>query len=381
MSFLNGVDKRSRDIMCKYMTYSVSANLLYPVERCLNFYRAVDYLEIMCLDESFLLSSLLSACCMNDYVMGQSPSALTIRHLRKLLMRLNSQLSNVNSKNIWAVIFTVLTLGNVASVFSDYNAATMHIQGLERIVELHCGKEYLREYPKFHFKIDRLDLSRSVSIGKRPLFRPHSVVPEFSWRPFFAGSNPLPAHLTSALSTPMDTFPKFTVVYNDLRHLTNLINDHIAAGTLMSTEMFHSAIHSIQSRIIYLEGMMEDGVAECLRLGMLACLTTTFRLPGRKMEYTYLKERLRDMLQGVRIPSLGAQRMVFWALMMGIVAVFEADEQWIPHVWSRVVGERMNWEEARKRLRNGIWITCVHDAPAEQVFLKLELRRMEVGKW
>ncbi|KAF1960782.1 hypothetical protein CC80DRAFT_544176 [Byssothecium circinans] len=378
ITLLDNVDTRSRDILMKYIAYSIESNLLYPVERCLDFYHATKnkYAGMVQQDESFLTSSLLTACSLNDNVMRRSmPSALTTQYLRKLLQRLNSQISNLNDGNIRSVVFTIITLGNVAAMFGDYPAASTHLQGLERIVSAHGGKKYLEEYPKFHFKIERLDLSRTLSTGQHPLFRPPSLCPPFSWSPFFPDSTPPSDHLISTFSLTTSAVPKFAIVYSDLRYLTNLINDKVATRTYIPTDLFHGAIHSIQTRLFHLEGLLSDDVAECFRLGMLACLTTTFKLPGRKMEYKNLADNLRHKLQAIRITSLGAQHMVFWVLVMSIVAIFEVDEAWLPQAWEKLLEEGVSWEEVRTRLRNAIWITCIHDKPAEQAFEKFELRR------
>jgi hypothetical protein len=224
-------------------------------------------------------------------------------------------------------------------------------------------------------QLTRLDLSRSLSTGKDPLFRPPSICPPLSWQPFFAGSNPLPSHIASTLDIPSAIFPKFTVVYNDLRFLANLINEKIATDTVMSTDIFHGAIHSVQVRLLDLAGNLEDDIAECLRLGMLAFLTTTFQLPGRKLEYTHLAQRLKDMLTRVHTSTLGAQRMMSWVLMISTIAIFETDEPWIPRVWNMFVEEGLTWGELRSTLKGAIWIECIHDAPAEKVFLKLDMQR------
>jgi hypothetical protein len=138
------------------MTYSISENLLYPVERALDFHRVKIYWsEFVNQEQAFLTSSLLTASAINDHVMQQPPSILTIKHLRDALKYLNSQISQLNARNFFSVMFTVITLGNMAAMFGDYSAASMHIRGLERIVSMQGGKEYLRDFPKFHFKINR----------------------------------------------------------------------------------------------------------------------------------------------------------------------------------------------------------------------------------
>lgn len=138
----------------------------------------------------------------------------------------------------------------------------------------------------------------------------------------------------------------------------------------MDTDTFHHSIHSIQSRLLELDGHLPDHVAECVRLGMLALLTTTFRLPGPKIRYTYLHKRLAEQLQAVRPETVSARKMVFWSLMMGMVAIFELDEVWLRGVWDRVRGEETEWNEVRQGLKSAIWIDFIHDEPGKGVFSK-----------
>lgn len=139
----------------------------------------------------------------------------------------------------------------------------------------------------------------------------------------------------------------------------------------MNANLFQNASHSIQSRLLGLQDMLESGVAECLRLGMLAVLTTTFRLPVRKMRHAYLASQLRSVFQNVGPVISGSNPILSWVLMMSVIAVFDVGEPWIPVVW-KAVARRASWCETRWGFQRLIWIACIHDEPGQKAFVQLE---------
>lgn len=140
---------------------------------------------------------------------------------------------------------------------------------------------------------------------------------------------------------------------------------------MMDAESFQHAVHSIQSRLLALQDVLECGVAECMRLGMLGILTTTFRLPTRKMPHAYLASQLRTNLQATEAHTPGLRIMLTWVLMMSVIAVFETSEPWISSLWLNLVGEQ-HWDTLRAVLQRLIWIRCIHDEPGREAFAQLE---------
>lgn len=147
---------------------------------------------------------------------------------------------------------------------------------------------------------------------------------------------------------------------------------------MMDADLFQNAVHSIQSRLLALQDVLGYGVAECMRLGMLAVLTTTFRLPSRKMPHAYLESQLRWNLQLAADMTSGSRVMLTWVLMMSVIAVFEVSEPWILKLWRTLVDEQ-SWSTMRSTLQRLIWIRCIHCESGMKVFTKLEhLRHIDV---
>ncbi|CAI6339514.1 unnamed protein product [Periconia digitata] len=155
-SFINKVDRPSRDIMFKYLTFSVSIDLLYPVGKCLKYPPIDNFMVLMMKNPPLLELTLLITHSIHDFVLQRSPSVLTITHLRKTLAHLNALITqHPSEENIFIIVFLALGLGNMAAMFGDYSATSAHIQGLQRIATIKGGKEHLERFPKFNFKISR----------------------------------------------------------------------------------------------------------------------------------------------------------------------------------------------------------------------------------
>lgn len=168
--------------------------------------------------------------------------------------------------------------------------------------------------------------------------------------------------------------PKLATVYKDLRTLANLINERKVDEVKMSGQFFQAAFHSIQTRLLGLQDTLQDEVAECFRLGMLAFLATSFCLPGRKMTYPYLALRVRKVLEKLRASTSATRHIVLWVLVISIIAIFESDESWIQDTWNSVVEKEMLWAEARKTLQAIAWIVDVHDEAGQKAFNVLRRR-------
>jgi hypothetical protein len=136
-------------------SYSSQVHALYPLEHHLAYDRP-NYAQYLASDVAFVHAMLLTVSAINDVAATNvRPSALTRVHLRNTLHYLSERLSEAHSYTIDSTITVILTLGHVAALFGDSDAATVHLKGLARIVELRGGAGWLARVPKFHAKFDR----------------------------------------------------------------------------------------------------------------------------------------------------------------------------------------------------------------------------------
>lgn len=164
---------------------------------------------------------------------------------------------------------------------------------------------------------------------------------------------------------------RLAIVVQDLKHLVDLINGHLDRGSLLSGLLFQDSLGSIQARLVQLQHHLKDTSDECLRLGMLAFISTTLRIPGAKFPYKYLAEKLRSACQTFALETPTDEHLLFWLLMVGSISVFEADEPWSLPLWLRLGASRLSWEDAQSRLQTTMWIDKLQGTLAQAALTKL----------
>ncbi len=215
-----------------------------------------------------------------------------------------------------------------------------------------------------------IDLAHFLRTGGRPLFGPRQI----SWDPIF-GSRPLTVEvighdapsLESQVSVDSLVEPRLATCFRDLQHFTAAINAATPANRIPST-IFQETVCSIQNRLMALKYASSDFLAECLRLGMLAFLTTTYQLPGNAVRYPYLAEQFRMCYLAVEAkPEL--RDLIRWLLMIGAISVYGLDEPWLRDRWRTDMPERPGeWEVAKAQLRRVMWMDGLHDHSGKHAY-------------
>jgi hypothetical protein len=166
-------------------------------------------------------------------------------------------------------------------------------------------------------------------------------------------------------------------VFNDTRHLVHLINVHFSKNTKFHGETFHVSISSVQSRLLLLKDLLTgaSAVDEAMCLAMLAFMTTTFQIPGRKVPYVDLKRRLRNAVERARAEQGGSEVEV-WVLVVGAISVLDTgeDEAWMVKKWAEVAEYDVEWEKVRAGLQRVLWIDCIHDRLGREAFDRMTSR-------
>ena len=321
----------------------------------------------MLFDDAFFHSILLATYALHDFMMRR-PLAKTSRfHLGQTLSLLNEKLSDDKAYLLDSTIYVMLCLTVMAGIFGDYAATSAHISGLQRIVHLRGGIDYLRVQPKLHFKLGSVDLVWCLTFGGEPRFLASPV----TWDAFFIGPFPTTDNLITQSSSKEPLDSRFLTAFRDLQYLSALVNAHHEKNTRLRADMFQPAFSSIQARLLRLKDMLSDRPSECICLGALAFLSTTFQLPGRRLPYTYLARRLRSCYEAIEgsIPEL--EDLSLWLLIVCGISVFDVDKSWVRASWKAIVQPSLSWEEARRCLQSVMWIGCLHDELGKEAFTAL----------
>lgn len=123
--------------------------------------------------------------------------------------------------------------------------------------------------------------------------------------------------------------------------------------------------------------MLEDNLAECLRLAMLALIASTVQVSGTEIRYPYLAKCFRERCDAMGTSTSSTKDLMLWFLMLGALSVFGTEEGWLLERWRLEVSSQTTWGDARRRLKEIMWIDAIHDQPGKHAFEKLN--RREVG--
>ncbi|KAF2799741.1 hypothetical protein K505DRAFT_413483 [Melanomma pulvis-pyrius CBS 109.77] len=341
----------SEEILFKYLSYGAVRNLVSPIEVCVN----VDplqpnYFAWPFYDVTFFHAAMLTTSATNDFMLKRPMTKTTYFHLRRTLHFLNQKLCEEDAFLVDSTVYVIVMLTLMAATFGDSNAAGAHMSGLQRIVKLRGGMEYLRCTPKLHYKLDRLDLSWCLGFGGKPRF----VDPNISWDPVFE-SQALSFENNTASNTLVDS--RLLIVFQDVRSVVRSINEHFSRNTKFHGELFQESISSVQSRLLLLKDMLLNAVDECI--------------PKRKVPYRDLRRRLRGSLQSTWVKTQKYQDLMLWVLVVCAISVLDDDPAWLAERWSGVAEADMSWEETRQRLQSVMWIDCIHDELGTEAFSTL----------
>ncbi|KAI1842911.1 hypothetical protein JX266_010929 [Neoarthrinium moseri] len=356
------VDRYSQKLIFKYM--NAARDSMYPVELCVDFDLSRSlWFQWVFSDLAYLYCVLFGASAMEDYMMNESSSSLTLSHLRSTIKNLNANLSDTVLSQCDSTVAVIITLAMVAGMFDDQASALAHVAGLKRIVQLRGGLDGFRHNAKLHIKIGRVDLAYSLTTGENPLFfnSPISLNPIFDTT---GVSNGAPEYSPTAVGIRDQ---RLANVFQDLQYYSRVMNEASMTKHKRREAEFQSVICSIQYRLIQLQGAMENILDECLRLAMLAFLSTTFQVSGKSFQYPYLAKRFCECCLAIEAARQPARDLMLWLLTVGAIALYGTNELWLQQRWIDDVPE-IDWGEARRRLKNVIWLDAFHDKPGQRVF-------------
>ena len=341
---------------------------MYTVEVCVDFEGDISGHMARALQEDvFMHTILLTNSAIRDYAQRRSPTKATQFYLSKTLSLLSERLGDKDSHLMDSTIYIVLSLAVMGAIFGDYAATRTHLLGLMKIIELRGGLQYLQTQPKVQFKLESADLVWCLAFGGQPLF----LVENSCWNPLY---KPLPSLEGRIISQEVqdDLFdPRLLLAFRDLQYLTHRINECYENNTRLHAPTCQPIYTSFQIRLLKLKDSAMDELSECFCLGTLAFLSTTFQLPGRRLEYSYLAGRLQKSCQTLDTTKPELQPLIFWLLMVCGISVFDATESWLRTTWKIVMKSQISWKEAKQRLRSVMWIPSIQDQLGKQLFSML----------
>lgn len=165
--------------------------------------------------------------------------------------------------------------------------------------------------------------------------------------------------------------PNVVLVLRDLQELVASANESLSSNSRLSGDKFQHPLATIQSRLLELDNEVNSITSECLRLGMLAFLTTMYQLPGHRLPYNHLNNRFRTSLRAMEPSTPELQTLTTWLVIIGLITVWDAEEPWLRAIWDNI-GLESSWAEVHRNiLCRFFWIPSIHNMPGKRAFDKL----------
>ncbi|KAL1612746.1 hypothetical protein SLS60_000975 [Paraconiothyrium brasiliense] len=141
-------------------------------------------------------------------------------------------------------------------------------------------------------------------------------------------------------------------------------------------DMFQPILNSIQSRLLRLEGQIDDSFSECMRLAMLAFHSHAMNFPSVQFRATYLETRLKHtwklLDQDDDYKEEDRLALQFWIAVIAAGSLSGFRNDWLTQRFIAAVREHIpTWKEANKKLTSVMWIEGIHDVPGETTFRRL----------
>jgi hypothetical protein len=172
-------------------------------------------------------------------------------------------------------------------------------------------------------------------------------------------------------------------VFHNLQHTTILFNKHYYDKTPVDGMFIRQCLGFVHSSLIELEGRLENKLSECLRLGMMAFLATTFRLPESHEQYycKSLANKLQLSYATVKASTPDLQKTIdIWLILVLLISTNDIDEPYICASWVATAARGSSWKETCRHLKQVMWIDSVHDDLGKRAFeaLKTRIGRLDV---
>jgi hypothetical protein len=338
------------------MHFKTLRKAMYPIEICIDFHVQWDrFVPWLSQDITFVYAVLATNSAYEDLEMQRPPSKMTFDHTRRALASLNQRLAVPDAYSSDTVIWVIMSLLIISCFTKDEETAQTHFSGLQEIVRLRGGFDAIE--PKLQFKIDRIDLSWSLTTGTGSQFRTGQV----QWSPIFRGLFPSTDVERDYISINGLVDINLADIYRDLQHLVSSINKHMELHATLEGTIFQCAMGSIQSRLCQVELMPKGSLGEGLRVGMLAFLTTMFQIPGRSFYYELLVQQLQATIQAMKTRGAAEEEVYLWLVVIAAVMVPSQGALWPSIAFAGLADPRLAWPDVRPRLKKVMWINCIHD--------------------
>ncbi|OAA55854.1 hypothetical protein SPI_08061 [Niveomyces insectorum RCEF 264] len=367
--------------------------IMYPLQQCIRFHNEEDkadstWLKLLTTDDAYMHATVFAS---QAYVVSTSRdgerSSMAARQavmhhtaaLRLLRQRLAACANNAATISD-ATILVVLCLTLHAQFAADAATATLHMQGLYKIVHLRGGLAAFRHNTKLIIELLKCDLGIALNNKTRPLFRGDPIVSALasaSLRTTQAAATTPPDAAPAATDCAL---PSLQGVHADLRRIwTTLhrfcatVNTAVQRKRQLPKDVLLDAMASTMYPLLDLNGAFAaQSVDEAICLGLLVFSAHIFlSWQGLRPAHTHFPGMYRACLVHTKLPDTFSPLILVWLLLFGSLTLFSpADNAWLMP-WLRLnIGlcRSGTWRGLCGQLETLPWIGMLHDKPGKVVY-------------
>lgn len=156
--------------------------------------------------------------------------------------------------------------------------------------------------------------------------------------------------------------PELSLVFKIIQNTTILVNKHYYQKTSIDGIFIRQCLGFIHSNLIETESCLTNALSECLRLGMMAFLATTFRLQGSYDQH-YCEGLTKKLQLSYRITKATTsdlpETIDIWLALVLLISTDDVGDLHASLTWNATHG--LSWNEIRIHLKRVMWIDSFHD--------------------
>lgn len=183
---------------------------------------------------------------------------------------------------------------------------------------------------------------------------------------------------TGLYMPPFHWHQALRVTFLDFQRLAHTINLNTQKNKRYKAACFQDVLSNLQSRLMHLETICISPTEKLMRLCMLGLLAASFKLPGRRIPYTWLHNAFEIQYASVMTSfDTLENNLQIWTLLIAAILVAPERKPWIEEAWA-TIGCETNWRHVQDELMSLIWIEDIHGRNGRVAFEQLSTRSRKV---
>ncbi|KAF7921859.1 hypothetical protein EAE99_007622 [Botrytis elliptica] len=376
ISCLSFPDHSFKDKQIVQRTFSFISSIGYPAELSKAFIKTRTstsiFVQFMLLDEACLHCGVaVSVTALNNIVLNQEDPKIAMHHLSLAFRLVNEKLSG-NEAASDTTIAVVLTMSHYYRLQGQFSQGLVHLQGLERMVEMRGGISNLKKKQyTLAQKIFRADLEYSLHSGTCTRY----TVQDIESNDTFCTSEGrnLDFYKNKAISCALVSLPLSTellVLLVDTISFTLLLNDAVVGrAPPLGGHKLHNTLLFLGYRLLTMYPLGDcrpkNPLENAIHLGLASFISTFMRgLDGKVPVNPLLASLLRSSTHELSKSKFESPEAFLWLLLMGKASIFESlDDTWLASDIRQTM-QVLNLQghtDVQRKLESFPWVYALHD--------------------